>query len=449
MSDAHLPTGPDGTPLTVIEDGDTGDRFLVYVAKDGVRAELRVLGETFWATRAQMAEMFDIDARTVSYHLTNVFSEGELLADSVSQESWLTAADGKRYRTNLYSLDAMISVGYRVSSRLGTMFRIGRKRSGWSRGDVIRRPSKLVIGLGIGLALIAIYYAFAASGVAIYADVCSERVQGQPDKCAYYDVVSALIGRFFIISNEYGAAVAGLAGVAVAFFTGVLWYATEKLWGESNRQRLDARHAIYAGQVAARAALKSARAAEVTALAARQQSEWAGRQTDILDAQKTIARLQYFAEHRPRIVLKDVYFTRPTDFASIIYEFANIGGSGAHIIDGFIRFDCVSDSRTFKNQIFSPMGITPPIFEAGTLKTFVSEEMTAHVLSQLNAEKLPHVITAQEERSRYYFYGMIHYVDERGEGAGVKRLAVFRRMLTRMGWEFLPPADDPYEEYSD
>lgn len=107
-----------------MDDGDTGDRFLVYTAKDGVRAELRVLGDTFWATRAQMAEMFDIDARTVSYHLTNIFSEGELSPDSVSQESWLTAADGKRYRTNLYSLDAMISVGYRVSSRLGTIFRI-------------------------------------------------------------------------------------------------------------------------------------------------------------------------------------------------------------------------------------------------------------------------------------------------------------------------------------
>jgi hypothetical protein len=124
MSDEHLPIGPDGKPLTVIEDGDTGDRFLVYIAKDGVRAELRILGDTFWATRAQMAEMFDIDARTVSYHLTNIFHDGELDADSVSQDSWLTAADGKRYKTNLYSLDAMISVGYRVSSRLGTMFRI-------------------------------------------------------------------------------------------------------------------------------------------------------------------------------------------------------------------------------------------------------------------------------------------------------------------------------------
>ena len=96
MTDAHLPVGPDGDPLTVIEDGDTGDRFLVYVAKDGVRAELRILGDTFWATQAQMAEMFGIDVRTVSHHIKNIIGEGELAADSVVQESWITAADGKR-----------------------------------------------------------------------------------------------------------------------------------------------------------------------------------------------------------------------------------------------------------------------------------------------------------------------------------------------------------------
>ena len=124
MTDDNIASSSNGQPLTAIEDGDTGDRFVVYTTKDGVRAELRILGDTFWATRGQMAEMFGIDARTVSYHLTNIFGERELDVDSVSQESWLTAADGKRYRTNLYSLDVMVSVGYRVSSRLGTMFRI-------------------------------------------------------------------------------------------------------------------------------------------------------------------------------------------------------------------------------------------------------------------------------------------------------------------------------------
>ena len=124
MNDDHLPDSHDSGPVTIREDGDTGDRFLVYVSKDGVRAELRVVGDTFWATQAQMAHMFGVDVRTVSEHIQNIFRDGELVSDSVIRESRITAADGKGYRTSLYSLDVIIAVGYRVSSRLGTMFRI-------------------------------------------------------------------------------------------------------------------------------------------------------------------------------------------------------------------------------------------------------------------------------------------------------------------------------------
>ncbi|WP_333592285.1 RhuM family protein [Brevundimonas sp.] len=124
MTDKPLPDIPPLGPVTIREDGDTGDRFLVYISKDGVRAELRVLGDTFWATQAQMAHMFGVDVRTVSEHIQNIFNDRELTADSVVRESRITAADGKAYRTNLYSLDVIISVGYRVSSRLGTLFRI-------------------------------------------------------------------------------------------------------------------------------------------------------------------------------------------------------------------------------------------------------------------------------------------------------------------------------------
>ena len=136
MSDPQVPETPESGPVTIIEDGDTGDRFIVYQAKDGPHVELRVIGDSFWATRTQMSDMFGIDPRTVSYHLTNVFNEGELDPDSVSQDSWLTAADGKRYRTSLYSLDCVISVGYRVNSRLGTLFRI------WAAGVLMQYLTK-------------------------------------------------------------------------------------------------------------------------------------------------------------------------------------------------------------------------------------------------------------------------------------------------------------------
>jgi hypothetical protein len=65
-----------------------------------------------------------VDVRTVNEHLKNIFLSGELAEAAVVRKSRITAADGKAYLTNLYNLDAVISVGYRVNSRLATQFRI-------------------------------------------------------------------------------------------------------------------------------------------------------------------------------------------------------------------------------------------------------------------------------------------------------------------------------------
>jgi len=102
------------------EDGDTGDRVIVYTAKDGVRVELRVLDNTFYATQAQMAEMFGVDRTVVGRHIRNVFKEGELPEEGNVHSMHLSSTKP----TKLYSLNMMISVGYRVESKLGTMFRI-------------------------------------------------------------------------------------------------------------------------------------------------------------------------------------------------------------------------------------------------------------------------------------------------------------------------------------
>ncbi|HEX7775346.1 MAG TPA: RhuM family protein [Parvibaculum sp.] len=114
---------PTNEPVHLIEDADTGAKFLIYGTSQGISVELRYEGDTFWATQAQIAEMFGIDVRTVSYHLRNILTEGELAGDSVIQESWITASDGKKYRTNIHNLDVILSIGYRVNSKLGTMFR--------------------------------------------------------------------------------------------------------------------------------------------------------------------------------------------------------------------------------------------------------------------------------------------------------------------------------------
>jgi len=100
-------------------------QFLVYQTEDGqVKIDVRLQGETAWLTQAHMAALFQTTVPNVNMHLRNIFAEGELQADSVIQEFLITAADGKKYRTNHYNLDAIISVGYRVKSAVATRFRI-------------------------------------------------------------------------------------------------------------------------------------------------------------------------------------------------------------------------------------------------------------------------------------------------------------------------------------
>ena len=86
--------------------------------------DVRVENETVWLTQAQMTELFQTTRNNITLHIRNIFKEGELEESSVCKESLLTAADGKRYKTKFYSLDVIISVGYRVKSIRGTQFRI-------------------------------------------------------------------------------------------------------------------------------------------------------------------------------------------------------------------------------------------------------------------------------------------------------------------------------------
>jgi len=86
--------------------------------------EVRVEDETVWLTQTQMVNLFDATKQNISLHISNIFREGELQPDSVVKEYLTTALDGKKYKTKFYSLDVIISVGYRVKSKRGTQFRI-------------------------------------------------------------------------------------------------------------------------------------------------------------------------------------------------------------------------------------------------------------------------------------------------------------------------------------
>ena len=99
--------------------------FLVYRTEDGrLKLEVRLENETLWLTQQHMADLFQTSKQNVGQHLKKIFEEGELDRDSVVKNFFTTAADGKKYDTQFYNLDAIISVGYRVKSLVATRFRI-------------------------------------------------------------------------------------------------------------------------------------------------------------------------------------------------------------------------------------------------------------------------------------------------------------------------------------
>lgn len=99
--------------------------IILYTTPDGnIKVEVILQDETVLLTQKAMGELFGVETNTINYHLKEVFKTNELEEDSVIRKIRITAADGKKYLTNFYNLDAIISVGYRVNSQQATQFRI-------------------------------------------------------------------------------------------------------------------------------------------------------------------------------------------------------------------------------------------------------------------------------------------------------------------------------------
>lgn len=98
--------------------------LLYKTDNEEVKVEILLHNENLWLTQAKMAELFDVQKAAISKHLKNIFESGELQESSVVSKMETTASDGKNYNTNIYNLDAIIAVGYRINSKKATMFRI-------------------------------------------------------------------------------------------------------------------------------------------------------------------------------------------------------------------------------------------------------------------------------------------------------------------------------------
>ena len=99
-------------------------QIILYQTEDGkTRVEVRFEHENVWLTQKLIAELFGTTKQNISLHLQNIFEDKELSQDSVVKDFLTTAADGKKYNVKMYSLEAVVAVGYRVNSARGMLFR--------------------------------------------------------------------------------------------------------------------------------------------------------------------------------------------------------------------------------------------------------------------------------------------------------------------------------------
>ncbi len=100
--------------------------YLTYVASVGDQQdsiEMRYEDENIWLTQKVMATLYDVGVNTINYHIKKIFEDSELQEGSVIRKYRITAADGKSYSTNHYSLEMIIAVGFKVNSERAVQFR--------------------------------------------------------------------------------------------------------------------------------------------------------------------------------------------------------------------------------------------------------------------------------------------------------------------------------------
>ena len=116
-----------------------GPPLLIYATDRGMNVELRVEASSFWATQAQMADMFGVEEHTITYHLGQIYGEGELLREATTRKIRGVRREGTRdvsREIEHHDLNALISVGYRVGGKPGTMFRM------WATDKLFRYLTK-------------------------------------------------------------------------------------------------------------------------------------------------------------------------------------------------------------------------------------------------------------------------------------------------------------------
>lgn len=189
-------------------------QFILYTSPSGdVKLDVFIQDETLWLTQKMMADLFDVDVRTINEHLQNIFKTQELEENSVIRKIRITAQDGKQYLTNFYNLDAIIAVGYRVNSGRATQFRIWATQvlreyivKGFALNDERLKQGKKVFGQDYFRELLERVRSIRASERRIYQQITDIFAECSID----YDPHSQTTKDFFAtVQNKFHYAITG------------------------------------------------------------------------------------------------------------------------------------------------------------------------------------------------------------------------------------------------
>ncbi len=230
------------------------DRIVIYQTNDGqTHLEVRLEEETVWLSANQMSELFDRDEKTIRKHINNVFSDHEL---DVENNTHFLRVDGVKQRVAFYSLDVIISVGYRVKSRRGTQFRIWANKvlkdyivKGYAVNDALDKQRyaelrQLVAVLG---RTVKAQEALATDDARSLVEVVSDYAYAL-DTLDRYDYRQLSVSR---VTNEekfhatYDGAMEAIAGLK-AKFGGSKWFGNEK--DDSFKSSIGQIYQTFAGQ---------------------------------------------------------------------------------------------------------------------------------------------------------------------------------------------------------
>jgi hypothetical protein len=211
---------------------------------------------------------------------------------------------------------------------------------------------------------------------------------------------------------------------------------------------------IRADNRAAEAASRAAQAADI----ANSQMLLTGRQADILERQQGLAREEFFIVHRPRLAVRDVFYSAADNFGEISFEIANAGDTLAIVTRGFVSAEFVPDSRVFKDWSRGDRELlTENGFRAGQVRPFAIriDDGTQQALQRMKRKtENPEAFKADRRYSgvmpptdKFYVFGGVEYTDLRGEDFGTKYTSVFRRVWDPETESFCRTGGDD-DEYS-